>query len=232
MRIVDVSAIQRIELTLAGDGIDLHPGLGGTGALSLRQAPSRRPAVLLGDRDHRHRLFCFRDRPALAERRPRGVGLLRHRRLLGLPDHAVSEDRRADLRVLAGKPRARPARRGALMRTQPDFQTLLYRTAGPVATITLNRPEQLNTIVPPMPDEIEAAIGLAERDPEIKVIVLRGAGPGLLRRLRLRRRVPALGRGHDDRRAMGSRQGLRDGQRPRDRADAVSSWPSGGRPSR
>lgn len=58
----------------------------------------------------------------------------------------------------------------------PDFQTLLYTTAGPVATITLNRPEQLNTIVPPMPDEIEAAIGLAERDQDIKVIVLRGAG--------------------------------------------------------
>src|ERR1700733_15954723 len=58
----------------------------------------------------------------------------------------------------------------------PDFETLLYTTAGPVATITLNRPEQLNTIVPPMPDEIEAAIRLAERDPQIKVIVLRGAG--------------------------------------------------------
>src|SRR6201984_3213401 len=58
----------------------------------------------------------------------------------------------------------------------PDFETLLYRTAGAVATITLNRPEQLNTIVPPMPDEIEAAVGLAERDPDIKVVVLRGAG--------------------------------------------------------
>lgn len=55
-----------------------------------------------------------------------------------------------------------------------DFQTVLYRTAGPVATITLNRPEQLNTIVPPMPDEIEAAVGLAERDPAVKVIVPRG----------------------------------------------------------
>ena len=61
------------------------------------------------------------------------------------------------------------------MRTS-DFETLLYKMAGPVATITLNRPEQLNTIVPPMPDEIEAAVGLAERDPNIKVIVLRGAG--------------------------------------------------------
>lgn len=67
-----------------------------------------------------------------------------------------------------------------------DFETLLYATAGPAATITLNRPEHLNTIVAPMPDDIEAAIGLAERDPAVKVIVLRGAGAGVLRRLRLR----------------------------------------------
>ncbi len=56
------------------------------------------------------------------------------------------------------------------------FETVLYKTEPPVATITLNRPEKLNTIVPPMPDEIAAAIELAERDPSIKVIVLRGAG--------------------------------------------------------
>jgi enoyl-CoA hydratase len=57
-----------------------------------------------------------------------------------------------------------------------QFETLLYTTDGPIATITLNRPKHLNTIVPPMPDEIENAVGLAERDPAIKVIVLRGAG--------------------------------------------------------
>jgi enoyl-CoA hydratase len=57
-----------------------------------------------------------------------------------------------------------------------EFETLLYSATGTVATITLNRPDQLNTIVPPMPDEIEAAVGLAERDPAVKVIVLRGAG--------------------------------------------------------
>src|SRR6201995_6193599 len=57
-----------------------------------------------------------------------------------------------------------------------QFETLLYKTDGPVATITLNRPERLNTIVPPMPDEVEAAIALGELDPAVKVIVLRGAG--------------------------------------------------------
>jgi enoyl-CoA hydratase len=59
---------------------------------------------------------------------------------------------------------------------QPDYETILYATDGPVARITLNRPEQLNTIVPPMPDEVEHAVGVAARDPEVKVIVVRGAG--------------------------------------------------------
>jgi enoyl-CoA hydratase len=57
-----------------------------------------------------------------------------------------------------------------------QFQTLLYDTAEQIATITLNRSERLNTIVPPMPDEIEAAIERAVRDEGVKVIVLRGAG--------------------------------------------------------
>ena len=56
------------------------------------------------------------------------------------------------------------------------YETILYSTEGPVATITLNRPDQLNTIVPPMPDELEHAVATATRDDDIKVIVLRGAG--------------------------------------------------------
>jgi enoyl-CoA hydratase len=57
-----------------------------------------------------------------------------------------------------------------------DFETIIYRAGGPVASITLNRPERLNTIVPPMPDEVEAAVAVATRDEQVKVIVLRGAG--------------------------------------------------------
>ena len=57
-----------------------------------------------------------------------------------------------------------------------SFETLLYDVAGPTATITLNRPDRLNTIVPPMPDEFEAAVRDASLDPRVKVIVLRGAG--------------------------------------------------------
>jgi enoyl-CoA hydratase len=58
----------------------------------------------------------------------------------------------------------------------PRYETITYASDGPVATITLNRPEALNTIVPPMPDEVEQAVGRATLTAEVKVIVLRGAG--------------------------------------------------------
>jgi len=58
----------------------------------------------------------------------------------------------------------------------PEFETLLYSVAEGVATITLNRPDSLNTIVPPMPEEVEAAVELAVRDEAVKVIVVRAAG--------------------------------------------------------
>ncbi len=57
-----------------------------------------------------------------------------------------------------------------------SFQTLLYDRADGVGTITLNRPERLNTIVPPMPEELEEAVHRADADEEVRVIVLRGAG--------------------------------------------------------
>jgi enoyl-CoA hydratase len=56
------------------------------------------------------------------------------------------------------------------------YETLLYDVDDAIATITLNRPDRLNTIVPPMPEEIEAAVHRAVADDEVKVIVLRGAG--------------------------------------------------------
>jgi enoyl-CoA hydratase len=57
-----------------------------------------------------------------------------------------------------------------------SYETLLYDTEDAIATITLNRPERLNTIVPPMPDELQDAVQRALADAHVKVIVLRGAG--------------------------------------------------------
>ncbi len=56
------------------------------------------------------------------------------------------------------------------------FETILYGVADGVATITLNRPDSLNTIVPPMPDEVQAAVEDAVADADVKAIVVRGAG--------------------------------------------------------
>jgi enoyl-CoA hydratase len=56
------------------------------------------------------------------------------------------------------------------------YETLIYDADDAIASITLNRPERLNTIVPPMPEEIEAAVHEAVSDSQVKVIVLRGAG--------------------------------------------------------
>ena len=57
-----------------------------------------------------------------------------------------------------------------------DYQTILYSADDAIATISLNRPERLNTIVPPMPEDIAAAVDSANLDSDIKVIVLRGIG--------------------------------------------------------
>lgn len=56
------------------------------------------------------------------------------------------------------------------------YETILYDVDGAIATITLNRPERLNTIVPPMPQELGDAVVAANADRAVKVIILRGAG--------------------------------------------------------
>jgi enoyl-CoA hydratase len=57
-----------------------------------------------------------------------------------------------------------------------SYETLRYEVDGAIARITFDRPERLNTIVPPMPDELEAAVHEAVADGQVRVIVLRGAG--------------------------------------------------------
>jgi enoyl-CoA hydratase len=58
------------------------------------------------------------------------------------------------------------------------YETILYAVDPDtrVATISLNRPDRLNTIVPPMPDEVQHAVGRASHDAQVKVIVVRGIG--------------------------------------------------------
>jgi len=53
---------------------------------------------------------------------------------------------------------------------------VLYETRGPVALITLNRPERLNAIDQPMLDELQSACDRAEADDAVGAVVLTGAG--------------------------------------------------------
>ncbi|HUJ74289.1 MAG TPA: crotonase/enoyl-CoA hydratase family protein [bacterium] len=56
------------------------------------------------------------------------------------------------------------------------YETIRYETEGALAVITLNRPDKLNAIVPPMPEEVEAALAAANADGAVRVVILQGAG--------------------------------------------------------
>jgi len=57
-----------------------------------------------------------------------------------------------------------------------NYDTLLYSVAGPVATITLNRPERMNALTKVLEAELRTAIEHAGRDAAVRAIVLTGAG--------------------------------------------------------
>ena len=60
-----------------------------------------------------------------------------------------------------------------------DFNDLLYDVDDEhICWITLNRPEKLNAVSDRMATELGQAMEAADRDPDINVIVLRGAGRG------------------------------------------------------
>jgi enoyl-CoA hydratase/3-hydroxyacyl-CoA dehydrogenase len=113
---------------------------------------------------------------------------------------ALADELGADvvLAALRGHPRAKPAglleamvARGDLgvksgkgfydhrpSGTAMHFETLLVAKdeATHVATVTLNRPDRLNTLNPQMFDELERALGDLERDDAVRCVVLTGSG--------------------------------------------------------
>ena len=56
------------------------------------------------------------------------------------------------------------------------FEYIRYDTHGPVATITLNRPEYRNAQSHALLQEVDDAFTLAERDDDVRVVVVRGSG--------------------------------------------------------
>jgi enoyl-CoA hydratase/carnithine racemase len=56
------------------------------------------------------------------------------------------------------------------------YSTIAYDVSGPVLTITLNRPENLNAFTTEMADELEHAFRRANTDDDVGAIVVTGAG--------------------------------------------------------
>jgi enoyl-CoA hydratase len=59
-----------------------------------------------------------------------------------------------------------------------SYKTILYDVTGPVATITLNRPDALNAISPEVTSELHHALDAADADAQVRAIILTGAGRG------------------------------------------------------
>jgi enoyl-CoA hydratase len=58
------------------------------------------------------------------------------------------------------------------------YEMIRYETAGPVATITLHRPETINALHPQMVSELHQALGEGDADPAVRVFILTGSGRG------------------------------------------------------
>jgi enoyl-CoA hydratase len=58
-----------------------------------------------------------------------------------------------------------------------ERQFILYETDGPVAVLTLDRPEARNAQHPPLLEQLDLAYRRAEEDPGVKVILLEANGP-------------------------------------------------------
>ena len=57
-----------------------------------------------------------------------------------------------------------------------DFETIIYEKLDGVGYITLNRPHALNAYNLKMRDELYQVLGAIKDDPEVKVVIFRGAG--------------------------------------------------------
>ncbi len=57
-----------------------------------------------------------------------------------------------------------------------DLQFLLYSTDENIATITINRPDKLNSLNGALLDELEMLVDTIKADPSVKVVIITGAG--------------------------------------------------------
>ncbi|MGD2268911.1 MAG: enoyl-CoA hydratase-related protein [Desulfobacterales bacterium] len=56
------------------------------------------------------------------------------------------------------------------------FENLLFETAGPIVTLTVNRPDKRNAVDNATVEEIDQVLAQVEKNPELRVLILTGAG--------------------------------------------------------
>ncbi|MBH52987.1 MAG: enoyl-CoA hydratase [Opitutaceae bacterium] len=59
-----------------------------------------------------------------------------------------------------------------------SYETVLYEVSGHIATVTLNRPDRLNAITRQLQEDLFNALTAADKDDDVRVIILTGAGRG------------------------------------------------------
>ena len=79
--------------------------------------------------------------------------------------------------------------------TATTFEEILYDVSDHVATITLNAPDRMNTISGPMLDALSEALLKANADPDVRCVILTGAGRAFCAGLNLQSATSGEGMG-------------------------------------
>ena len=111
------------------------------------------------------------------------------------------------------------------------YAEILYEVDGPVATITLNRPEALNALTDLTQAEVRHALDASERDPGVIGTVLTGAGRGFCSGVDMNAlgEMSAAGRLLSERYEHLKAQAGNPDDDPNTRARRHTSWGSGSR---
>jgi enoyl-CoA hydratase/carnithine racemase len=63
-----------------------------------------------------------------------------------------------------------------MKKAKKEFKTVLLSQEGNIATVTLNRPEVLNSMSPALMKDLTKAVGIVAKDENIRAVIINGAG--------------------------------------------------------